>query len=456
MIQRYGYLLYQVNHLNSFLQNHGLCQKIFSTPHFLCFSIRRPGESIWVYIGRGGEYQGLWISKTAPPSNARIQDTFLSLIRKHLITPWHLLKLDQLDRIILIKTSYFGKFQSFLYFWNGNDSYFLQHFYNELTNSWVIHKSWNTKLKIEIENELTETELFEIFNEVGRKNLPDKILPEESSVASVLSHQMERYLVKYTTTNDNSDKFEHSKKHLRKLTNIKKDLEKLSHYNTLKEYLDTNPEAIPDELVFGSLKIKFPLMMNLEQRRNFAFNKLKSWKKNYLFMQDRLTNEQATPTTLQPQKVEKIIKPIWRSIDQKKSQASDAAATTQKNNFTNCSFHRIDTFHATIAIGKSATANDQLRNSWSKKTDYWFHLLDMTSAHIFVRPMDDFILSQDFFNFIGSLLLSQSNSTATSANMVYCLAKDLRPVKGQAGSVKYKNEKKVLFFFTPTYSQHLT
>lgn len=449
MIQRYGYLFQQVNYLNSFLQNHGLCQKIFSTPHFLCFALRRPGETLWLYLGRGGEYQGIWVSKVAPPAGARIQDTFLSLARKHLITPWLSIKLDKLDRIILIKSSYFSKQQSFFFFWNGNDSYFLQHYFSQQSNSWISHKSWSSKDKIESEFEISQIELFEFFNEVGRKDLPDKLLPEAEAAEATLNHQMERYMVKINGHQTLSNL--PSKKYLRKISNIKKDLEKLSHYNTLKNFLETNPANIPNELIFGDLKIKFPEQMTVEQKRNFAFNKLKNWKKNYVFMKDRLANEELSPTKNILPKPEKIIKPIWKSIDKKAKTILPATSA----NLGNCDFYQLPKFHASIAVGKSAQANDQLRNSWSQKTDYWFHLQDMPSAHVYIRPQDKFIFSQELFNLIGTLLLAESNSNATSASLIYCLEKDLKSIKGKSGTVKYKNEKRILFFIDKNFKDEL-
>jgi predicted ribosome quality control (RQC) complex YloA/Tae2 family protein len=442
MIQRYGYLLLQVNYLNSFLQNHGLCQKIFSTPHFLCFGLRRPGETIWLYLGRGGEYQGFWLSKTSPPSTSRIQDTFLSLARKHLITPWISLKLDSFDRIISIKSSFYAKHQYFLMFWNGNDSYFLLHYHNEQKNCWIVHKSWSSNDKIELDVEISEDKLFDYFNDVGRKDLPDKQVPDEVSAEGTLAHQIERYIAKLNQGLEHHSNT-HNKKQLRKLSNIKKDLEKLSHFNNLKNFLDTNPVTIDDELRFGDLKIKFPKGMNVEQKRNFAFNKLKNWKKNYVFMQERLSNEELAPSNSFTVKPEKILKPIWKNTE-KKSKAT--SATSSASTFNNCDFFELPDFHASAALGKSAQANDQLRNSWSKKSDYWFHLQDMPSAHLYIRPTEKFVLSQELFNLIGSTLLEQGNSSITSGNLIYCLAKDLKPVKGSAGSVRFKNEKRVLFF----------
>jgi hypothetical protein len=444
MIQRYGFLFHQLNYLNSFLQNHGLCQKIFSTPHFICFGLRRPGETLWLYMGRGGEYQGFWISKTSPPSNIRVQDTFLSLIRKHLMSTWISLKLDQLDRIISIKSIYYGKVQYFQYFWNGSDSYFLQLFYEENNSRWVLHKSWDSHNKLNFDDELGENDLFGYFDEVGRKDLNDKLLPENTDVTSIQSLQMEKY---FTLFKQEVASKVTNNKHAKKIANIKRDLQKLSAFNELKSFLEKNPSEIPDVLSFGDLKIKFPLEANLEQRRNLAFVKLKNWKKNYLFMQERLINEENVKTDPVAKVPHKIIKPIWKSYFHQSSAHKDKTEHGKiKDSLQNCKFINLEDFKVLIAIGKNSQANDQLRNSWSKKTDYWFHLAEMPSAHLYVRPQGALVLSQEFFNEIGSILLKESGHTLGSATLLYCLAKELRPIKGKPGSVKYKNEKRILFF----------
>lgn len=395
-------------------------------------------------MGRGGDYQGIWISKVAPPSSARIQDTFLSLTRKHLMTPWESVKLDQLDRIISIKSLYYGKYQYFLYFWNGIESYFLQQYFDNEKSHWVVHKSWDSQNKQFLEYEINEDELFLYFDEVGRKNLPDKSLLDAANIQSVFNLQLERYLNK-SQINMNSEIV--NKKHQRKLSNIKKDLTKLAHFNELKKFLDTNPVFIPLDLVFGELKIKFPPESTLEQRRNLAYIKFKNWKKNFTFMQERLEREESIPVRIKAPSVEKIIKPIWKSPNHAATKKENLTSKLSAlNNLDNCKFFTLDQFRVNIAIGKSANANDQLRNSWSKKTDYWFHLADMPSAHLYVRPLDGLVINQDFFNTIGTLLLKESGYTLNSATLLYCFAKDLKAVKGSSGTVKYKNEKRVLFF----------
>ena len=398
-------------------------------------------------MGRGGDYQGLWVTKVAPPSKARIQDAFLALTRKHLITPWESVKLDKLDRIISIKSSFYGQSQYFLFFWGGAQSYFLQHYFEEKSQSWILHKSWDTQNKTFSKDQILEKDLFPYFDDVGRKNLPDKASPDTNTMKSITQLQMEKYLnIIERQSLDNTL----NKKQQRKIINIKKDLNKLSVFNELKTYLEKYPLDIPDVLSFGELKIKFPPESSLEQKRNLAFNKLKNWKKNYALMQERLIKEESTPMQQQNTLAEKIIKPIWKS-QSKISSLESKSKKLQKPQmqFENCKFLYWEEFKVHIAIGKTAQANDQLRNTWSKKTDYWFHLEGMPSAHLYLRGEGQIMLSKELFERIGELLLTESGYQMISATLIYCQAKDLKSIKGLPGSVRFKNEKRVAFFNKP-------
>ncbi len=38
---------------------YGQIQKIYSTPHLICFIVRYPGLNRYLYIGRGSNYEGV-------------------------------------------------------------------------------------------------------------------------------------------------------------------------------------------------------------------------------------------------------------------------------------------------------------------------------------------------------------------------------------------------------------
>ena len=60
-------------------------QKAFTTPHFLALSVRFPGKTVTLYIGRGNQFQGLFLADKMPPSYLRVQDRLLDYLRKYLV-----------------------------------------------------------------------------------------------------------------------------------------------------------------------------------------------------------------------------------------------------------------------------------------------------------------------------------------------------------------------------------
>ena len=62
-----------------------LLQKAYTTPHFLALSFRFRGKTAVLYVGRGNQYQGIYIGEKMPPTHLRIQDKFLDYVRKYLV-----------------------------------------------------------------------------------------------------------------------------------------------------------------------------------------------------------------------------------------------------------------------------------------------------------------------------------------------------------------------------------
>ena len=59
----------------------GQVQKIYSCPHYICLSLRLPGKSKYLYLGRGARKEGLFWGESLPPSSIRIRDRFLEYLR---------------------------------------------------------------------------------------------------------------------------------------------------------------------------------------------------------------------------------------------------------------------------------------------------------------------------------------------------------------------------------------
>ena len=77
MIQYYLDLQKQVKNFSEHRLEYGQIQKIYSTSYFISFSIRAPGKTWHLYLGRGNGQEGLWLHNQAPISALRRKDTFL-------------------------------------------------------------------------------------------------------------------------------------------------------------------------------------------------------------------------------------------------------------------------------------------------------------------------------------------------------------------------------------------
>ena len=117
MIQYYLDLEKQVKKIADAQLEYGQIQKIYSTAFFISFSIRTPGKTWHLYLGRGNGQEGMWLHDSAPISELRRKDNFLEYLRRHLSACSFVgLELDAHDRIVKFNYQKFGKLQSILFF----------------------------------------------------------------------------------------------------------------------------------------------------------------------------------------------------------------------------------------------------------------------------------------------------------------------------------------------------
>ena len=117
MIQYYLDLQKQVKDICEQQLAYGQIQKIYSTSFFISFSIRSPGKTWHLYLGRGAGQEGAWLHNEAPPSSLRRKDTFLEYLRRHISScSFVSLEMDQFDRILKFSYQKFGQLQTILFF----------------------------------------------------------------------------------------------------------------------------------------------------------------------------------------------------------------------------------------------------------------------------------------------------------------------------------------------------
>lgn len=97
-------------------------------------------------------------------------------------------------------------------------------------------------------------------------------------------------------------------------------------------------------------------------------------------------------------------------------------------------------------MGTTAVGNDQLRSQHAKKAHWWFHIDSATSAHVIAMTDDN---SEEVLNYAAGLLMKdqlKKQPEATEIDIIYTQVKNLKSVKGQAGKVLYKKEKRRRFY----------
>ena len=94
-----------------------------------------------------------------------------------------------------------------------------------------------------------------------------------------------------------------------------------------------------------------------------------------------------------------------------------------------------------LGIGKNAKGNDFLRKNWASAEDYWFHLEGYKSTHAIVNRSSLSDLSNFIIEVIASLMVDHSSLKISEIPLIMTQVKNLKGLKGVAGSVRYKKEK---------------
>ena len=112
-------------------------QKAYTTPHFLVLGLRFPGQNVVLYIGRGNQYEGFFVSNKFPPSYLRIQDRLLDYTRKYLVGA-RLGKMEVDDNHFLILFHYKNEHtdNSFAYGYKDRQLFFVRQCLDEIYTSW--------------------------------------------------------------------------------------------------------------------------------------------------------------------------------------------------------------------------------------------------------------------------------------------------------------------------------
>jgi len=464
MIQRHGTLNYLCHKFNeSMLKGGGLgfLQKAYTSAEFLNFSVRFNGKTLWVYLGRGQQYQGFWWLTQPLPSSLRRKDVLLDYFRKYLLGSSLLeIKLDDKDRILTFIYQKWGQKNYFSFFWKGRETFFAHYFYDN--NEPFLNKSWEAKI-IPSREALDINDFLDEFNELERINLAEKslVFQDDSSNLLKMTEQISEYLDLKVTPAGNTPSKKQQNKDTRKAQFIEEDLLKVSRWKLLQEKMLLDMNYFPRTEELSLLKIKIPKdLTTLEQKRNSLFTKLKRWKGVEELLQNRLKNVFIKPSSQGVslwKDATPIIHPFWGKLEKNKTQSKLESSIQKKSQaIADALFYQLPS-NQKIAFGKRAKANDELRSKWASKEDWWFHLDGYPSSHAYLKNSGagTHLMQPDLLSLIGSALLEISGLSGSEGTVLYTQVKNLKSVKGSPGLVIFHKEKRFYFLKTPSWSSLL-
>ena len=430
MIQYYLDLQKQVKNISEHRLEYGQIQKIYSTSYFISFSIRAPGKTWHLYLGRGNGQEGLWLHNQPPASALRRKDTFLEYLRKHLSACSFVgIELDPHDRIVKFTYQKYGQLQTMAFFWKARKLYFLHHYQEAPETPFKLLLSWHGKAFVPNED---MADFYEFFNEVGRRDdmKHDLHSAQNSTIEQLLEDELNAAKIKGMTSGPTFLQ--------RKITNIEEDLNRTRLWNQMQTMLDQGHSLEMYELKVGTHKIKFEGELNPYERRNLLFEKIKKLKRGENILNQRLLEAKEMLAGKSQEKKEAsslpITKPVWGKEDKKEN-----VSLTKQAEREDYKVFKFEGF--SIGVGLTSNGNDQLRNKWSGKEDLWIHLDGVKSSHAIIKLHEAPAITPDMINLGASIVAYFSHISGDWISIIYTHVKNLKGVSGSPGMVIYKKEK---------------
>ncbi len=395
-------------------------QKIYATPLHICISIRIPGETRWVWMGRKKPENYILINEASPPAQYRIKDVGVEWLRAKIKGKW-LASIPEVteENTIILKAH--------------DDNYSIEFGHYEDRLHFIERVKTQTDLVIS-KSFKTSADQFDT-----NRNDNKEINPLVS---------LERWMNKHRQ----SLKKKMLKKKNRKFKNIEQDIKKLSSYGRMYEIARNTEELkFKDEIVIEGHKIKLKKGLNEYQKADLVYAKAKRFKQAMVLQQDRLNAlDIVSSGVIAQSEIEFSAESLGWNLPQTK--AVTEIKTDDKTGLSHEEFELPGGYK--IAVGLSARANDHLRKSWAKKDDLWVHIENQTGAHLFCRSEN--LPDQKTWELIGSILKEYSKSTLEDVHLVWTKVKHLKSVKGSAGLVRFSNEKRILIKYQPTWRKMLS
>lgn len=376
-------------------------------------------------LGRGHGHEGLWNDEKQIISFLRKRDRFLEYLRKFLSASiLYNIEIDKKDRIFKIDYRRFGQKNTMLFFYCGRELYFANRFFNEKKHIRELFCSWKgTSI-----DDFAGSD-FELFDEIGRKDIENKIQKSKDRNFSKLI-KSENTKAESTAIGGKSLKFLKRKE--------KKILQDIANTNLVDELrqktLMNDLDSLPMKNKIGDIKINFKSKEHFK-RRDEIFLKIKKLNKAKSILSLRLEDTQIKikehGKKKNLQNTLKTIAPLWMN------KSKEVLKVENKQEYKLFCTDLCD-----IGIGITARGNDGLRKEWAKKTDTWFHLDGDKSPHIIVK-MKSGVIDEKIYQIVAACMKKFGKINSDEATLVYTLVKNLKGVKGAAGKVIFKKEKRI-------------
>lgn len=444
MKQSLNNLTRKVEDFSEILENkgHGVIQQITSSPHVLCLQCRVPGTTYYLYIGRGAQYQGFSFSKNKLLAQYRIQDKFLQFARHY----WRGMKIVDIevakeDRALRMKGVKESIIQELVFFWRGRDLFFTNIKY--LDDEIEVFRSWEGKVK-EAWDDKDELDLNLLFKDLGYAQVDFGDKNKEFNIENYLNDSDKKKLERKTQ--------KYSKK-LKTIQKMKQELILLNGVEKLRRWTDRDLEEVKS-VGEGRFKVSFRGLEGHFKKREYLFDKMKSWDRSRRFVKERIEKIELETIGLDNNKEsyqlkeQKIIQPIW-NYEKKKT------AIQGHHQYIEISYHLINYGNIKCYLGRRAQENDYIRKEFGKKEDIWIHLDGYKSGHMIIKNSGINLAVTDF-EILASALVELNGIRLSEISIVYTAVKNVKGVKGSPGMVTYKKEKHLKVNFESNWRQKLS
>jgi hypothetical protein len=386
-------------------------QKAYTTPHFLVFTLRFPGKTLALYIGRGNGYEGVFLSEHMPPSYLRTKDKLLDYCRKYLVgARLGKMKIDSNHHVFHFDYKREHSDFGFSFGYKDHQLFFINREKDQIYSSW--------------DNEISNEDLAnKITNFLGSSTLKNENRTSLPTIETYLESEEKK--MKGKPFQKKKEKFLD-----KKLKNISSDLASVKKWIQMEIDLTKDKVNLEGhEIIFHGHKFKFLGEMTFWQKKDLIFQKIKKLKKGQTILEQRLLETEQEISQVKAGKFEyettkeKVIEPLWIS-----------RAASKKNVNFDYAIKNFKLKKMSGVIALDARSNDWIR-SQAAKDHWWFHIDQYQGSHLILKTDDIGELTQLDLSAIASILRDFSKLTLDSIPMVYSQVKNIKGMKGSQGKV---------------------